>query len=539
MSSMRLIVLILACAAAASAQDANRCAALSRVVLPDVEITSAAFTPAAAAGTAPGRRPGQPLPVALPAYCLVRGVIERRTGFEGRPFGIGFELRLPANWTKRFLFQGGGGMDGAVRPALGWASGADLNPALARGFAVVSTDAGHTGAPPVPETDASFARDQQARIDNAYRSIDRVTMVSKALVTQYYGEPWKFAYFDGCSNGGRQGLMAMQRLPTYFDGIVSGAPAFRVTHAGIGSAWETIAFLKIAPKDDSGRLIVSRAYSDADLKLVSDGVLKVCDTRDGLADGLVMNAGACRFDPAVLACRGAKTATCLTRDQVAVLKKAFDGPRNSRGESLYSDFPWDPGLAAPGWRAWKLGSSTTPEADSRDVLLMLSGLKGYFAYPFDPNFDPLKFDFDKDAARVDDTAALQDPTSTQVSTFVQRGGKILLYHGMADPVFSARDTARYYERLARDNGGMEQTLGFARYFEVPGMNHCSDGPALDNFDALGAVVNWVENGKAPEALPATGAAFPGVSRPLCVYPKHAQYKGTGATSDIASFECRE
>src|SRR5579862_8387638 len=214
--------------------DAERCSALSQLSIPDVEITSAELSPGGPTGKG----------ATLPPHCQVRGAIDKRVGFGGKPFSIGFELRLPVTWDKRFLFQGGGGMDGAVRPALGPASGTNTNPALARGFAVVSTDAGHTGAPPLPEADASFARDQQARIDNAYRSIDRVTQVSKQIVAKFYGEPWRYAYFDGCSNGGRQGLMAAQRFPLYFDGIVSGAPAFRVTHAAIGSAWETMAFLQ-------------------------------------------------------------------------------------------------------------------------------------------------------------------------------------------------------------------------------------------------------------------------------------------------------
>jgi len=475
----------------------------------------------------------------LPAHCLVRGAIDKRTGFEGKPFAIGFELRLPVRWERRFLFQGGGGMDGVVRPALGAASGANTNPALARSFAVVSTDAGHTGAPPMPEADASFARDQQARIDNAYRSIDRVTQVSKQIVLQYYGESWRYAYFDGCSNGGRQGLMAAQRFPLYFDGIVSGAPAFRVSHAAIGSAWETIALLAIAPKDDTGKHILSRAFSDADLKLVADAVLKACDALDGLADGLVMNTRACRFNPKALICTGAKQAGCLSAAQVAALERVMAGPKNSRGESIYSDWPWDPGMASPGWRMLKLGTSTAPESNSIDVRLMLSGLKGYFMYPYQESFDPLRFDFDKDTLRVEDTATLQDPTSTQLTSFIDHGGKLLLYHGMADPFFSALDTERYYERLAMDNGGLEKAMSFARYFPVPGMNHCAGGPALDNFDALSAITDWVEQGKAPEIMPATGAQFPKVSRPLCAYPKHAQYNGTGPQNDATSFSCSE
>ena len=230
--------------------EADRCSALSRVSIPDVEITSAKLSAAGPVGR------GGP----VPEHCVVRGAIDKRVGFGGKPFAIGFEMRLPVKWERRFLFQGGGGMDGTVRPALGAASGANTNPALARGFAVVSTDAGHTGAPPMPEADASFARDQQARIDNAYRSIERVTQISKLIAMQYYGELWRHAYFDGCSNGGRQALMAAQRYPRDFDGIVSGAPAFRVTHSAIGSAWETQTLLSIAPKDDSGRPILSRVF---------------------------------------------------------------------------------------------------------------------------------------------------------------------------------------------------------------------------------------------------------------------------------------
>jgi feruloyl esterase len=250
--------------------DADRCSTLSRAAIPDVEITSATLTPAGPAGRGGGN---------VPAHCLVRGAIDKRVGFAGKTFAIGFELRLPVKWERRFLFQGGG-MDGTVRPALGAASGANTNPALARGFAVVSTDAGHTGAPPMPEADASFARDQQARIDNAYRSIERVTQISRLIAMQFYGKPWIHAYFDGCSNGGRQALMAAQRYPRDFDGIV--------THAAIGSAWETQTFLSIAPKDDTGRPILSRAFSDGDLKLVAEGVLKQCDVLDGVTDRLVM-----------------------------------------------------------------------------------------------------------------------------------------------------------------------------------------------------------------------------------------------------------
>lgn len=512
---MRCLLALLLCLPVFAQTEATRCQSLRDLRLPRVELTETTWTAATAT---------------LPAHCLVRGAIEKRTGFAGKTYYIGFELRLPDAWQGRFLFQGGGGMDGLVRPAIAPMNG--TAPALARGFATVSTDAGHQGAPPDPASDATFAQDQQARIDNAYRSIGRVAEVSKALIEARYGRNPDHTYFAGCSNGGRQGLMAAQRFPLEFDGIISGAPAFRVTHAAIGSAWETIAFTNIAPKDADGKPILSQAFSNDDLKLVADRILTQCDALDGAKDGLVFNTKACKFDPAQLLCRGAKAAACLSEQQVQALHKVFAGPTNSRGEAIYSDWPWDPGLASPEWRMLKLGTSPTAKPNSIDYRLMLEGLKGYFFYPPAPNFNPLKFDFDKDPARVADTANLQDPTSTHYSTFTQHGGKLLLYHGMADPFFSANDTARYYESLDADKAN------WASLFLVPGMAHCGGGPSLDTFDSLTAIVDWVEKGKAPQSLEARGKAFPNVTRPLCAYPKYAAYSGAGDPAKAESYICR-
>jgi len=495
--------------------EAARCEALRDLRLPRVDLTEVTWTTASAT---------------LPAHCLVRGSIDKRTGFGGKTFSIGFELRLPDAWQGRFFFQGGGGMDGLVRPANGTVTGGAN--ALSRGFAVVSTDAGHQGATANPSADASFALDQQARIDFAYRSIGRVTDVSKSLIEARYGRNPDRSYFAGCSNGGRQALMAAQRFPLEFDGIISGAPAYRVTKSTIGSAWETIAFAAIAPKDANGKPILSQAFSNDDLKLVTDGILARCDALDGSRDGLVFNTKACRFDPAELRCKSAKDATCLSEQQVGALHKVFAGPHNSRGEALYSDWPWDPGIASPGWRALKLGTSPTATPNSVDFTLMFEGLKGFFFFPPQPNFDPLKFDFDRDPARVEDTAALQDPTSTHYSSFTQHGGKLLLYHGMADPFFSANDTARYFESLGDGKNA------WASLFLVPGMTHCGGGPALDNFDSLSAIVDWVEKGKTPASIEARGKAFPNIARPLCPYPSYAAYSGTGDPALASSYQCR-
>jgi feruloyl esterase len=524
------LALALAVAVLSKAQTVSPqrdCAQLMKFDAPAVEFSKAEAVPA----TAP-----------LPSYCLVQGTINKRIGAGGRQFGIGFELRLPDSWTERFLFQGGGGMDGVVRPATGAVpiSGSTAVPALARGFAVATTDSGHQGqgGPFAAPADSSFGVDQQARVDQAYGGFIAVTELARQMIASYYGRPWKKAYFMGCSNGGRQALLAAQRFPLEFDGVLSVAPAARVGTATISSVWETIAFSEIAPKDSAGRPILSKAFSNDDLTLLSNAVAERCDAEDGVKDGLIFNTKACHFDPAVLACPGGKTSACLSARQVAALKKVFGGPKNSRGEALYSDWPYDTGVAAPGWRALKLGTSETSTPNSADVMLMFSGLKGFFFTPPDPGFDPMKFDFDADPARLNDTNVLQDSMLTFLSTFSERGGKLMLIHGMSDPFFSAYDTARYYERVVRDNGGLEKTMPWVQYFEVPGMNHCGGGPALEDFDPLTALVEWTEENQAPGQMVAQGKTFPGVSRPVCAYPAFPHYRGTGSKDQAANFDCK-
>jgi feruloyl esterase len=525
-----LALILLAWTALCQAQTVSpkyRCAQLLEFSAPGVELSKA-----------------EPVPAidTLPPFCLVQGTINKRIGAGGKQFGIGFELRLPDAWTERFLFQGGGGMDGVVRPATGAIpiSGSTAVPALTRGFAVATTDSGHQGqgGPMGAAADASFGIDQQARVDQAYGGFMAVTEVARQMIVGYYGQPWKKSYFMGCSNGGRQALLAAQRFPLAFDGVMSVAPAARVGTATISSVWETIAFSEIAPTDSAGRPILSKAFSNADLTLLANAVTRVCDANDGVKDGLIFNTKDCHFDPAGLTCKGSKTDACLSANQVAALQKVFAGPKNSRGEALYSDWPYDTGFAAPGWRALKLGTSETATPNSADVTLMFSGLKGFFFTPPDPGFDPMKFNFDTDPARLNDTSVLQDSLLTFLSTFSTRGGKLMLIHGMSDPFFSPYDTARYYERVVHDNGGLEKTMLWVRFFEVPGMNHCGGGPALEDFDPLTALVEWTEKDLVPDHMVAKGKTFPGVSRPVCAYPAFPHYRGTGSEDDAANFECK-
>ena len=526
-SVVLMLASVVLCRAQQNVTVQRHCAQLLQFSAPGLELSKVESVPASDA---------------LPPYCLIQGTINKRIGAAGNHFGIGFELRLPDAWTERFLFQGGGGMDGVVRPATGAIpiSGSTAMPALARGFAVATTDSGHQGQGGLmgAAADSSFGVDQQARVDQAYGGFIAVTELARQMIVSYYGQPWKKSYFMGCSNGGRQALLAAQRFPLSFDGVMAVAPAARVGTATISSVWDTIAFSEIAPKDADGRPILSKAFSNGDLTLVANAVARVCDSKDGVKDGLIFNTKECHFDPAELSCKDGKTDTCLSAQQVAALNKVFSGPKNSRGEALYSDWPYDTGIAAPGWRALKLGTSDNATPNSADIILMFSGLKGFFLTPPDPHFDPMKFNFDTDPARLNDTSVLQDSLLTFLSTFSTRGSKLMLIHGISDPFFSAYDTARYYERLVRDNGGLDKTLPWVRYFEVPGMNHCGGGPALEDFDPLTALVEWTEKDQAPEHMVAKGKSFPGVSRPLCAYPSFPHYRGTGSDKDAANFDCR-
>jgi hypothetical protein len=468
----------------------------------------------------------------LPTHCRIEGVLNARTAPSGERFGIGFELRLPASWNGRFAFQGGSGLDGVLHPAVGDVNGSIAPSALARGFAVVSTDGGHRGASML---DARFGLDQQARLDYAFNAIDKVTLEGKALVQRFYGRGAQRSYFLGCSNGGRQGMLAAQRFPAYFDGIVSGAPVFNLSRIVVNQVWNVQVVSRVAPKNADGQPILSRAFSDADLKLVADSALAACDSLDGLADGLINDWQACPFDPKSLACSGAKTERCLTTTQIEALHDLAGGARNSRGESLYGRFPYDTGIASPVWRRMRLGTSTSSTSDASDVVLGVQALRLYMLTPPDPAFDPLRFDFDRDLARTRQTQALGDADATYLRGFAAHG-KMILYHGISDQGMAAGALADWYEKMTADTGA--QTQDFARLFMVPGMTHCGGGKSTDRFDMLTAIQSWVEENRAPDRIVATGAAFPGVSRPLCPYPKVARYAG-GDSRHEGSFECRK
>lgn len=515
-----------AAAARADGPEA-RCRELGNVAVPGLRIDEVKWV---APGPATLPSPGG-AQVVLPAHCLFQGTFEPRTGPGGQRFGIGFELRLPSEWQGKWVFQGGGGLDGVLAPSYGVAGGANP-PALVRGFAVVSTDGGHRSGSMI---DAHFALDQQARIDYAYNAVDKTTLLAKLLIGRFYGKPPRRSYFVGCSNGGRQALMAAERMPLQFDGIVAGDPSFHLTRVNLDEAWNEIVAARAAPRDAQGRPILGALFSDADLQLVGTAVLKKCDGLDGLVDGMINDYRACRFDPAVLRCKGAKSASCLTTQQITALKQVMEGPRDSRGRALYASFPYDAGIADPAFRRMHFGTSDSAQTNSADATLGFDSLRYYSLTPPDPAFDPMKFDFDRDPVRLAETAKINDSDAEYLSSFASHG-KLILFHGLSDQGLSPLDTVDWYERARAHNSAPIDN--WARLFLVPGMTHCAGGPSTDQFDMLTALDDWVEQGRPPERIVAKGKAFPGQSRPLCPYPRVARYVG-GDTRSESSFACKE
>jgi hypothetical protein len=464
-------------------------------------------------GGAPGGGRGGASSTPLPAYCRVEGTIDPRTGVGGKAFGIGFALAMPENWAGRFLFQGGGGLNGMIREPLGTEVSGNAS-ALSRGYAVVSNDTGHKGT----NFDSSFTADQQAHLDFLYVANGKVAPLAKEIIAAFYGKPAEHSYFVGCSTGGREAMIMSQRYPSYFDGIVSGDPAIRTGHSNMALAFIGSTFTRAA-QETTGKADYKALFSESDKKLVLNALLNACDANDGIKDGMIF--GKCDFDPATLNCQGAKAESCLLPAQTAALKKALAGPRDSHGNATYAAFPYDVGIAEAGF-----------------------GTPGLLSGPSIPVPVKIGADFDADAENyklvTDYNARLGDSLYTNLSSYFGHNGKLIFYHGLSDAWFSPLDTLGYYERMAGDNGGVEKVSSSSRIFMVPGMGHCNGGAAtLDQFDMLTAITDWVEKGTAPESVVATGRSFPGRSRPICAYPSYAQYTGQGDPNDAKNFVCKK
>lgn len=502
------------CSPIVNAQPADSCAAMADARLPgvDMQITSASHdtdrtTPASFLG--PART--------LPPHCHIEGEIDRRTGADGKSYALRFAINLPDDWNGRFIFQGGGGLNGVLaEPLVDQSVGGS---ALDRGFAVVSTDSGHEAA---GAFDASFMADQEAALNFYFLGNMRVTRVAKPLVEQYYASAIDKSYFFGCSTGGREGMIMAQRFPYLYDGIVSGAPAIRTGLSNLALRWMYVHMNQAAPKDADGLPLPGGTYTKKEQELIVDGLLQSCDALDGARDGLIFNRAACDFDPRSLSCRAGETRNCLDPAKAEALAEAVAGPVDSRGIQVYPGYPLDTGIDDTGFIPGIISGGGGPPVGPAVAAMMSQDVDAEFV------------------AATGTRAALGDSTSYDLSTFAARGGKQIFYHGISDPWFSAMDTVEYYEHMAAANGGREAADAFSRVFLVPGMGHCRGGDrTLDGFDMLSAIVDWVENDRAPDRVVATGSSVPGVSRPLCPYPEHAHYIGRGDVGDAGSFECRE
>jgi feruloyl esterase len=343
-------------------------------------------------------------------------------------------------------------------------------------------------------------QDQLAALDFEYVAIGRVANLAKQIIENYYGRPPAHSYFVGCSTGGREAMLMTQRYPMVFDGVVAGSPAMRTGLSNLATRTVTVELNKIAPKGPDGRPVPGGALSDGDRKAIIAKLLDVCDARDG-----------------------AKVDGCLSAQQVAALQKGFAGPKDSQGNQVYPGFFFDTGITATG------GS--------------IPGLLGTGSSPIGPPVTSVEQNIDAEAASANGNPAsrLGDTASwTSLNTFSGHGGKLIFYHGVSDPWFSAKDTIDYYQRMTAANGGEAKVKSWSRLFLSPGMGHCSGGSAaLDTFDLLTPAVNWVEKNSAPESVVATGRAFPGRSRPLCAFPAHAQYSGQGDTENAANYVCQQ
>src|ERR1019366_6171771 len=488
---------------AEASPDGAECAKLMKLSLPDTVISSAAVVPAK----------GE-----MPEYCKVIGGIEQV---------ILFEIDLPTiTWNGKFFYAGGGGYNGTI-PTLAHA--------VVRGYAAAGSDTGHRGE----HWDGSaLYNNPQAQINYAHRGAHLVTTIGKEVVKAFYGRAQRRSYFMGCSNGGKMGLMAVQRYPGDFDGVVAGGYVADRTKLMMMFDW-------------TQRALLGAEIPPHKIPAMEKATLAACDARDGLKDGLIDRPDLCKFDPKVLTCHGADGPDCLTPAQVTAWQKILDGPRNSAGQQLFAGF--SPGHEGD-YPEYITGFGSMHGYPSSNFMYMDSFMRWFV---FGPSYDSVRqFDYDKDPAALVRFEDDQNAVQTDLSPFRKHGGKLILYNGWADHSTPPLRAAQYYEDVRQANG--PATGEFVRLFMPPGMYHCGRGPGPNAFGARGqeivrmgdpdydimaALDRWVEQGVAPAKIistkfkgddPKQGVAR---TRPVCPYPEMAKYTGSGSIDDAANFVC--
>jgi feruloyl esterase len=455
----------------------------------------------------------------VPANCRVSGVLSPE---------IAFEVSLPSRWNGRFYMIGNGGHAGEALDDANRVS--QRNTALQHGFAVAQTNTGHDSR---KEPGATFVMSNpQKAIDYAYRAVHLTAVTAKGIIKEYYSTAVSHSYWNSCSNGGRQGLIEAQRFPEDFDGIIANAPWVDQTGFTIGVMWNQKA-LSEAP------------VTATKLAAMADKVMAKCDAIDGLKDGLIDDLRKCDFDPrrdATICPAGTDGADCLTPAQADAVAKVYSGP-SSNGKPFFPGFM--PGSEAvtslfgggtgSGWM--NVIVSPQPDGKPADFNLAENTIRYLVHKPPKPDYDYKTFNYDRDIPLLDNWSKQADAKDPDLSKFRKRGGKVLMTYGWADTILQPMMGVNYYEQAVAKNG--PQTPEFFRLFMVPGMAHCSGGIGPDRHDAVTAVINWVEKGKAPDSMIASRVVNNQVvrTRPLCPYPQVARYSGQGSIDDAANFRC--
>ena len=489
-------VLIMFGGALLTALAQTPCENLKSLALPNVTITAAESV---AAGPYRAAGPPQPASFMLPAHCRVAAVLTPSADSH-----IEMELWLPAtDWNGKFQAVGNGGWAGVI-------SYGAMASALQEHYATASNDTGHKGG------DAAFTIGHPEQVvDFAYRAVHEMTLKSKALLKAFYGRDARLSYWNGCSTGGRQGLMEAQRYPDDFDAVLAGAPANHHLHLHAGQMSVEIAILN----NKESRL------TPAKKSLLNNAVLDACDALDGVKDGLLTDPRRCHFDPATLACKGADSDNCLTAAQVEAVKRIYAPTKTKAGKLVF------PGLEPGGELGWRdIGGGTEPAAIALGSFRDLAHQ--------DPHWDWRTFDLERDMALVDSKAGFIDAIDPNLRSFQSHGGKLLMYHGWSDPGIAPENTVNYYSSVIENMGPRQDS--WVRLFMVPGMGHCGGGPGPNQFNAFSALERWRETGSAPEQITAYHVTNNRVdmTRPLCPYPQVAVWKGAGSTNDAASFVCK-
>jgi len=483
---------------------ASSCDALASLALPNATITSAQEVAAGAFRPAANPDSDEPPPnarafAALAAFCRVAATLKPSSDSD-----IKMEVWLPAaNWNGKYLAVGNGAFSGSVNYP-------QMAPALARRYATSSTDTGHPG------NTGSFALGHPEKaIDFGWRAVHEMTLASKTIVNAYYDARPRLSYWNGCSAGGRQALKEAQRFPSDYDGIIAGSPGLDWT----GRAAQAVRGARLL-QDETARLTPAKA------QLLHRAVLDACDATDGLKDGLIADPTKCSFDPGALQCNGADESTCLTPAQVKTARTLYSplGDAGTKRETA--------GLQRGSELGWtNLGWTASARATGLDQFR--------FIVAKDPTWEVDRFDAQTDLGRADAAdAGLINAMDVNLKPFIDRGGKLIQYHGWSDPQISPGNSVQYYQRV-------EQALGpkvrdAYRLFVAPGMGHCRGGEGPNVFDVVTALEQWVEQKHAPDQIIASHATNGTVdrTRPLCPYPQVAWYSGSGSPDDAANFSCR-